>query len=94
MIDPLAVETGDHVARDVVALAPRQGRRLRGSLLLLLGIVVAPLVMAGYVGLTVLLFLPLLGLRWMFRGRSMPAVVRWDGHAGMANLWDAATRSA
>lgn len=71
---------------------------LRGSRLLLLGIVVGPLVMAGFVGLTLLLFLPLLGLRWMFRGPSMPAVVRWDGdapcHAGVANLWDAATRSA
>jgi hypothetical protein len=58
----------------------------------------APLVMAGFVVLTLLLFLPLLGLRWMFRGPSMPAVVRWDGdapcHAGVANVWDAAPRSA
>ena len=71
---------------------------LRGSRLLLLGIVAGPVVIAGYVGLTGLLFLPLVGLRWMFRGPSMPAVVRWDGdapcHAGVANLWDAATRSA
>ena len=71
---------------------------LRGSRLLLLVIVVGPLVLAGVVGLTLLLFLPRLGLRWMFRGPSMPAVVRWDGdapcHAGVANLWDAATRSA
>jgi len=70
---------------------------LRGSRLLLLGILVAPLVM-GYVGLTVLLFLPLLGLRRMFRRRSTPAVVRWDGDAplysGVGNLWDAATRRA
>ena len=57
---------------------------LRGSRLLLLAIVVAPLVMAGYVGLAVLLFIPLLGLRRIFRHRSMPAIV----------LWDAATRSA
>jgi hypothetical protein len=71
---------------------------LRGSRLLLLGILVAPLVMAGYVGLTVLVILPLLGLRRMFRRRSVPAVVRWDGDAprysGVGNLWDAATRSA
>jgi hypothetical protein len=63
---------------------------LRGSRLVLLGIVVAPLVMAGYVGLAVLLFLPLLGLRRIFRRRSRPAVIRWDGDAP----WDAATRSA
>ena len=71
---------------------------LRGGRLLLLGILLAPLVMAGYVGLTVLLFLPLLGLRRIFRRRSTPAVVRWDGDAphdsGVGNLWDAATRSA
>jgi hypothetical protein len=71
---------------------------LRGSCLVLLGILLAPLVVAGYVGLTVLLFLPLLGLRRMFRRRSTPAVVRWDGDAprysGVGNLWDAATRSA
>ena len=67
---------------------------LRGSRLVLLGI----LVMAGYVGLTVLLFLPLLGLRRIFWRRSTSAVVRWDGDAprssGAGNLWDAATRSA
>ena len=61
---------------------------LRGSRLVLLGI----LVMAGYVGLTVLLFLPLLGLR-MFRRQSTPAVVRWDGdpprYSGVGNLCDA-----
>ena len=40
---------------------------LRGSrLLLTAGILVAPLVITGYVGLTLLLFLPLLGLRRMF----------------------------
>jgi hypothetical protein len=71
---------------------------LRGSRLLLLAIVVAPLVMAGYVGLAVLLFIPLLGLRRIFRRRSTPAIVRWDGDAarypGVGNLRDAATRSA
>jgi len=39
----------------------------------LVGVFVAPLVMAGYVGLTVLLFLPLLGLRRMFPGAARSA---------------------
>jgi len=60
---------------------------LRGSRLLLLGILVAPVVMAGYVGLMVLLFLPLLGLRRIFRRRSTPAVVRWDGDAPRYSVW-------
>jgi len=38
--------------------------------LLVAGIFVAPFVIAGYVGLTVLLLLPLLGLRRMFPRRS------------------------
>ena len=71
---------------------------LRGSGLLLLGILVAPLVMAGYAGLTVLLFLPLLGLRRMFPRRYMPSRLCPDGNArlysGVANPWDAATRTA
>jgi hypothetical protein len=50
--------------------------RLHGSRLVLLAILVAPLVMVGYVALTVLLFLPLLGLRWIFPRRSTLAVVR------------------
>jgi hypothetical protein len=62
---------------------------LRGSHLRLLAILVAPLVMAGYVGLTVLLFLPLLGLRRMFPRRSTSSLIR-----GVGNLWDAETRSA
>jgi hypothetical protein len=70
---------------------------LRGSGLLLLGILVAPLVMAGYAGLTVL-FLPLLGMRGMFPRRSTSSVLCWDGNAppdsGVGNLWDAATRRA
>ena len=71
---------------------------LRGSRLLVLGILVAPLVVAGYVGLTVVLVLPLLGLRRIFRRRSTPTVVRWDGdvprYLGLGNQWDAATRRA
>ena len=42
-----------------------------GYLLLLLGIVVVPLVIAGYMALTAVLFLPLLGLRGMFPRRWM-----------------------
>ena len=63
---------------------------LRGSRLLLLGVLLAPLVMAGYVGLTVLLFLPLLGLRWMFPRRSASWVLRSDDNtpldSGVGNL--------
>lgn len=74
-------------------------RGLPGSRLRLMArIFVAPLVITGYVGLTVLLFLPLLGLRGMFPCRSTPAVLRPDDHAplysGVGNLWDAATRRA
>ena len=39
---------------------------LRSRLRLTAGILVAPLVITGYMGLTLLLFLPLLGLRTMF----------------------------
>lgn len=52
---------------------------LRGGsvLLLIVGILAAPLVTTGYVGLAVLLFLPLLALRRVF--------------AGARNGWDVAT---
>ena len=73
-------------------------RSLRGSRLLLLGVLAAPLVMTGYVGLTLLLFLPLLGLRRMLPRRSTSSVPHWAGNAlagsGVGNLWDAATRRA
>jgi hypothetical protein len=89
MTDPLAARTGDRVTFPETFL--------RGSRLLLLGILLAPLVVAGYVGLTVLLFLPLLGLRTMFPRRSMSSVC-WDDNSpldsGVVNLWDAATRRA
>ena len=55
---------------------------IRGASMLLLTILVAPLVMMGYVALTLLFFLPLLGLRRMFPHRSTPGVVRWDGEPG------------
>lgn len=57
------------------------------SLLLMAGILVVPSVIAGYVGLTALLFLPLLGLRRMFPRTS-------NGHAGAGTLWDTATTRA
>ena len=67
-----------------------------GGGLLLLRILVAPLQMAGYVGLTVLLFVPLVVLRWVFPRRSSPSIVRTDGdgprHAGAGNRWDGAIR--
>ncbi len=74
-------------------------RGLRGSrLLLIAGILVAPLVIIGYVGLTVLLFLPLLGLRRMFPRRYTPSRLCPDDDAppysGVANPWGAATRTA
>src|SRR5439155_21326470 len=47
---------------------------LRGNrLLLIVGILAAPFVIMGYVGLGVLLFLPLLGLRRMFPRRHTPS---------------------
>ena len=45
------------------------------------GVVVAPFVIAGYVGLTMMLVLPLLGLRWMFPDRSTPSAAAWYGEA-------------
>jgi hypothetical protein len=109
MTDPLAVGTGDlsrlvdgnRPEADVPSghrYSPLRERviRLRGSRLLPLGVLGAPLVMAGYVGLTMLLFLPLLGLRRMFpRGSTLH---RSDDNAplcsGMGNLCHVATRSA
>jgi len=50
---------------------------LRGDrLLLVAGLIAAPLVITGYVGLTVLLFLPLLGLRAILPGRQSSASMR------------------
>ncbi len=108
MTDPLAVRTGDRRHRrepgaGVTSLdrhAPFRERMisLRGIPLLLLGILLAPLVMAGYVGLTVLLFLPLRGMRRMFPRRSRSSVLRWDDNtpldSGVGNLWHAATGRA
>src|SRR5919204_3980264 len=65
---------------------------LRGGGLLLMGILVASLAMAAYVGLTVLLFLPLLGLRRMFPLRSTSSVRRWDGNAPVYSERTSGTR--
>ena len=69
-----------------------------GRLLLMARILVAPLVITLYVGLTVLLLLPLLGLRRMFPRRSTSSVYRWDANAPLysdvGNLWHVATRRA
>jgi hypothetical protein len=64
---------------------------LGAGLSLMAGILVIPFAIAGYVVLTVLLFLPLLGLRRMF---PRP----WNRHAGrysgVGNLWETVTRRA
>ena len=70
MIEPLAERTGDRVAvmTTMDRYLPLREKIFgpRGSRLLLFGMLAAPLVVGAYVGLVVLCFLPLLGLRWMF----------------------------
>ena len=70
---------------------------LRGRLLGVLGILVAPFVITGYVGLTVLLVLPLLGLRSIPR-RLTASTLRSDRNAplysGVGSLRGTATASA
>ncbi len=46
------------------------------------GVVAAPLVVAGYVALTMMFVLPLLGLRWMFPYRFTASVLPWYGETG------------
>ena len=71
---------------------------LRGQLWLMAGILAAPLVITGYVGLTVLLFLPLLGLRMMFPRpiHAFGPPPRWQCTTSLVcgYLWDAATTRA
>ncbi len=55
-----------------------------GRLLVMAGILVAALVVTGYVALTVLLFLPLLGLRMMLPGST--AVTRFGCRRRMAEV--------
>jgi len=86
MTDLFAVGTGDRVILDRDSPLRERMIGVRGNALVLLGILVAPLVMAGYVGLAVLFLLPFLALRWIFPCRSTPAVVHWDAprHSGIA----------
>jgi len=46
------------------------------------GIVAAPFVIAGYLTLTMMFVLPLLGLRWLFPYRSMASIPPWYGEIG------------
>ena len=71
---------------------------LRDSLLLFIaGILLVPLAIVGFLGLT-LLFLPLLGLRGLFPRRSTPLVLRRGHDAspdfGVGDDWDATIRRA
>jgi hypothetical protein len=43
------------------------------------GVVAAPFLVAGYVALTMIFVLPLLGLRWIFPYRSTPSILPWCG---------------
>lgn len=64
---------------------------LRGRLPLIAGILVAPFVVTSYLGLTVLLLLPLLGLRRMFPRRAMasrPGRGAMGAAAGMRHVVD------
>ena len=72
---------------------------LRGNRLLqIVGILVAPFVIIGCVGLGVLLFLPVLGLRKVFARRHTPSRLCPNDNAplypGVLNPWDAARRTA
>ena len=70
MIEPLAERTGDRVTvmTTMDRYSPLREKIVgpRGSRLLLFGMLAARLVAGAYVGLIVLFFLPLLGMRWMF----------------------------
>ena len=46
------------------------------------GVIAAPFAVAGYVALTMMFVLPLLGLRWVFPHRSTPSVLPWYGETG------------
>jgi hypothetical protein len=43
------------------------------------GVVAAPFVIAGYLALTTIFVLPLLGLRWLFPYRFMASIPPWYG---------------
>ena len=81
MIEPLAEETGDPVTVPTTMdrYSPLREKIVgpRGSRLLL-AMLAAPLVVAAYVGLIVLFFLPLLGMRWMFPRHVFGVRVGWQ----------------
>ena len=70
----------------------------RGRLLPMAGVLVAPFVITGYLGLAVLLVLPLVGLRRIFRRLPTASILRPDRSAprypGVGNLAGAATAPA
>ena len=69
---------------------------VRGRLLPMAGILVAPVVITGYLGLAVLLVLPLLRLRSIFRRRPTASILRPDAplYSGVGNLSGAAAARA
>ena len=69
---------------------------VRGRLLPMAGILVAPVVITGYLGLAVLLVLPLLRLRSIFRCRPTASILRPDAplYSGVGNLSGAAAARA
>ena len=68
------------------------------GLLPMAGVLVAPFVITGYLGLAVLLVLPLVGLRRIFRRLPTASILRPDRSAprypGVGNLSAAATARA
>lgn len=49
------------------------------------GVVAAPFVIAGYVALTMMFILPLLGLRWLFPYRAIPSIPTRYGEIGRSS---------
>ena len=74
------------------AIDPRDSR-----LLFVAGMLVVPLAITGFLGLTVLL-LPLLALRWIFPRRATPFVLRRGHEAspdfGVGDFWDTTRRTS
>ena len=86
---------------DAQVAAPQLRERmvgLRGRLLRVAGILVASFAITGYLGVTVLLVLLLLGMRSILPRRAMDSILRPDGNAplysGVGNLPDTATAIA
>ena len=46
------------------------------------GVVAAPFVIAGYLALTMMFVLPLVGLRWLFPNRFIASIPSWYGESG------------